>query len=52
MKTCIFVGINVGGYFGWILGENIGLMTAFFVSGAGSVLGVVAAWRFAREYLA
>jgi hypothetical protein len=52
MKTCIFVGINVGGYFGWILGEHIGLMAAFCVSGAGSLLGIFAGWRFAREYLA
>jgi hypothetical protein len=51
MKLCIFVGMNVGGYVGWVLGEHIGLMTAFLVSGLGSVLGVYAGWKVAREYL-
>ena len=52
MKLCIFVGLNVGGYVGWTFGEHIGFMTAFFVSGLGSLIGVYAGWRFAREYLA
>jgi hypothetical protein len=51
MKLCIFVGLNVGGYVGWVLGEHIGLMTAFLVSGLSSVLGVYAGWKVAREYL-
>ena len=51
MKFCIFVGLNVGGYFGWILGEHIGIMTAFVVSGLGSMLGIYAGWRFARQHL-
>jgi hypothetical protein len=51
MKLCIFAGLNIGGYVGWILGEHIGLMTAFLVSSVGSLLGVYAGWRLAREYL-
>ena len=51
MKLCIFVGINIGGYVGWILGEHIGLLTAYFVSGFGSLVGVYAGWRLARQYL-
>jgi hypothetical protein len=51
MKLCIFVGLNVGSYIGWVLGEHVGLMTAFLVSGLGSVLGVYAGWKVAREYL-
>ncbi len=51
MKLCIFIGINVGGYAGWLLGEQIGLLTAFLVSGVGSILGVYAGWKVAREYL-
>jgi hypothetical protein len=51
MKLCIFVGLNLGGYVGWILGEHIGLMTAFAVSSAGSLLGVYAGWKVARQYL-
>ncbi len=51
MKLCIFVGLNVGGYVGWVLGEYIGTMTAYFVSGLGSVVGIYAGWKVAREYL-
>jgi hypothetical protein len=51
MKFCIFVGVNVGGYIGWALCEQFGLMFAFFASGVGSVLGVYAGWRVARHYL-
>jgi hypothetical protein len=52
MKLLIFVGINVGGYAGWVLGEGLGTMTAFFLSGAGSILGVYAGWWVARRFLA
>ena len=51
MKLCIFIGVNVGGMIGWWLGEYVGVMTAFLVSGVGSVLGVYGGWRVAREYL-
>jgi hypothetical protein len=52
MKLLIFVGINLGGYVGWELGDRFGTMTAFLLSGAGSVLGVVAGWWTARRLLA
>ena len=52
MKLLIFVGINLGGCAGWELGERSGTMMAFVLSGAGSVLGVVAGWWMARRYLA
>jgi len=51
MKLCIFVGINVGGAVGWWLGDMVGTMTAFCVSGAGSLLGVYLGWRVAMKYL-
>jgi len=51
MKFLIFIGINVGGAIGWALGEKFGIMTAFFVSGLGSVVGVYAGWWTARRYL-
>ena len=51
MKLCIFIGINLGGFAGWELGERFGTMTAFFLSGAGSVLGVFAGWWTARKIL-
>ncbi len=51
MKLLIFIGINVGGYLGWELGEHFGMLTAFMVSGAGSVLGVFGGWWLARKLL-
>ena len=51
MKLFIFVGVNVGGGVGWELGDRFGTMTAFFLSGIGSVLGVYAGWWAARRYL-
>jgi hypothetical protein len=50
MKLCIFVGINLGGYVGWELGDRIGLMTAYLLSGIGSLAGVFAGWWVARRY--
>jgi hypothetical protein len=52
MKLCIFVGVNAGGYAGWVLGEPYGLMVAFLISSVGSILGVIAGWKVARHYLA
>jgi hypothetical protein len=52
VKLFIFIGVNVGGYFGWELGDRFGTMTAFLLSGAGSVAGVFAGWWLARRYLA
>lgn len=51
MKLLIFVGINVGGYVGWQLGERFGFLPAFLASGAGSVLGVFGGWWLARRLL-
>src|SRR3954469_12984246 len=51
MKFCIFVGINLGGYVGWLLAENLGLMIAFIASGVGSAVGVYLGWRVARAVL-
>jgi hypothetical protein len=51
VKLFIFLGVNLGGYFGWELGDRFGTMTAFWLSGAGSVLGVWAGWWLARRLL-
>jgi len=51
MKLCIFVGLNAGGYAGWVLGEPMGIMTAFLVSSLGSAIGVYLGWKVARQYL-
>ena len=51
MKLLMFVGVNVGGAVGWALGENVGIMTAFFLSAVFSVLGIVGGWWIAKRYL-
>lgn len=51
MKLCIFIGVNVGGVVGWWLGEMAGPLTAWFASGAGSILGVYAGWKFTKSCL-
>jgi len=38
-KLCIFVGMTILGWVGWWLGNQIGLVTAYVVSGVGSMLG-------------
>ena len=51
MKLLIFVGVNIGGYVGWELGEHFGLMAAFLISSVGSLLGIYLGWKVARAYL-
>lgn len=50
MKLCIFVGLNVGGYIGWELGEHYGIMVAFIISSIGSIVGLIGGWKLARHY--
>jgi hypothetical protein len=52
MKLCIFIGVNAGGYVGWVLAEPFGMTAAFLVSSVGSVVGVILGWKVARRYLA
>jgi hypothetical protein len=39
------------GWIGWVLGERIGFMTAYFASGFASLLGYYAGWRISRSLL-
>ena len=50
-KICIFVGMTVLGWIGWWIGSKLGLMTAFVLSGVGSLIGVYVGWRINRDYL-
>ena len=49
-KLCIFIGMTVIGSAGWWLGEKVGFMTAFILSGIGSMAGVYLGWRINRDY--
>ena len=50
-KLLIFIGMTVGGWAGWALGERFGIMTAFILSTLGSLAGVILGWRIGRDYL-
>lgn len=50
-KLCLIIFITLGGYLGWWLGESFGLMTAYFLSVAGSLSGVFAGCVINRKYL-
>ena len=43
--------MTVLGWVGWWLGEKVGLMTAFLLSGVGSLAGVYLGWRIHHDYL-
>jgi len=50
-KLCIFMGMTVFGWIGWWVGGQFGFLTAFIVSGIGSMAGVYIGWRINRDYL-
>lgn len=51
-RFLIFVGMIVGGYVGWWIGDyfNLGLMGAFLLSTLSSLVGVYAGWKLGEEY--
>ena len=50
-KICLLVFVTLGGSLGWWLGESFGLMTAYWVSVAGSAAGVLLGCAVNRRYL-
>lgn len=50
-RLLIFVGMVVGGWIGWRLGERFGIMAAFIISTLGSLGGVILGWRIGRTHL-
>ena len=50
-KLCIFIGVTVGGYAGWAVGDmfDLGFLWAFVLSGVGSIVGVWAGWKLAQK---
>jgi hypothetical protein len=51
-RLLMFMGMTVGGYLGWYIGESIGfgLMGTFLVGSLGSIAGVYGAWRLGRDF--
>jgi len=50
-KIILFLSISVFGWVGWWLGARFGIMTAYLISMATSLLGVVVGVLFTRKYL-
>lgn len=52
MKLLILIGTTLGGYVGWWVGEQLGfeIFVNFLLSGAGSLIGVYAGWKLARQW--
>ena len=52
-RLLIFIGMIVGGYVGWWVGDyfDLGLTGTFLVSSVGSAVGLYLAWRVLRDYL-
>ena len=46
-----FVGANVGGWIGWVLGAHAGFMTACMLSIVGTAVGVYGGRRVASALL-
>lgn len=51
-KILMIVSITLCSWLGWMLGEELGVMTAYLLSFVGSLSGVVVGWWFNRNYLA
>ena len=50
-KICLILAITFCSWLGWRLGESYGIMTAYWLSFAGSLIGVLLGCFFNRRYL-
>jgi len=50
-KISLLTSVTIFSWLGWILGQDIGMMTAYILSFVGSLVGVVAGVWFNRSYL-
>ena len=53
IRLLMFIGMTVGGYVGWWVGDAIGfgLMWTFLVSTLGSLAGIYVVWKVLTDYL-
>jgi hypothetical protein len=49
-KLLGFIGMTVGGWIGWALGEKAGMLTASTLSAIGSGVGLYVGARIARDH--
>ena len=50
-KLVLFLCITIFSWLGWMLGDRFGLMTAYFMSVGGSLVGVLIGCKINRDYL-
>ena len=52
IKLFIWIGVFVGGWAGWFLGDLIGFefFGCFMISSIGSIAGVFIGWKIAADY--
>jgi len=50
-KICLITAISLFGWLGWKLGAPFGIMTAYWLSFAGSLIGVFVGCFINRRYL-
>jgi predicted MFS family arabinose efflux permease len=48
-KLMIFMGMTLGGWVGSALSMRYGVMSSFLIGTLGSLIGVLVAWRLARD---
>ena len=48
-KVITLAFIVVFGWLGWVVGEKISFMTAYFMSGFASLLGFYLSWKIVRR---
>lgn len=50
-KIVMIASVTLFSWLGWMLGEDIGVMTAYWLSVVGSLVGVVTGVLFNRNFL-
>ena len=50
-KICLFIAISLFSWLGWKLGASFGIMTAYWLSFIGSLVGVVAGCLVNQRFL-
>lgn len=50
-KIVLFIAVSLVSWLGWELGASFGIMTAYWLSFVGSVVGVVAGVKFNSRFL-
>ena len=50
-KIVLLSSITIFSWVGWLMGEQFGMMTAYLLSFAGSLIGVYAGVKANRNYL-